>query len=51
MRLNQRGLWEDVLRGRNRERITQGRLLESRDEKKIFALLGVPWRPPEHRVC
>ncbi|CAL8583292.1 hypothetical protein XPA_008919 [Xanthoria parietina] len=51
MRLNQRGLWTDVLRGGKRERMTQGALLESRDERKIFGLLGVPWRPPEHRVC
>ena len=51
MRLNQRGLWTDVMRGRNRERITQGTLVEGKDEKKIFELLGVPWRPPEHRIC
>lgn len=51
MRLNQRGLWKDVLRGRNRERVTQGALVESQDERKIFGLLGVPWRPPEHRIC
>ena len=51
MRLNQRGLWKDVMRGRNRERITQGDLIEGRDEKKIFELLGVPWRPPHHRIC
>ena len=51
MRLNQRGLWKDVIRGRNRERITQGSLVESKDEKKIFELLGVPWRPPQHRIC
>ena len=51
MRLNQRGLWKDVMRGRNRERITQGTLVEGKDEKKIFELLGVPWRPPEHRIC
>lgn len=51
MRLNQRGLWKDVIRGRNRERITQGTLVEGKDEKKIFELLGVPWRPPQHRIC
>ena len=51
MRLNQRGLWKDVIRGRNRERITQGSLVEGKDEKKIFELLGVPWRPPQHRIC
>ncbi|KAL8913159.1 MAG: hypothetical protein Q9171_001953 [Xanthocarpia ochracea] len=51
LRLNQRGLWEDVMRGPGRQRVTQGRLLEGRDEKRIFELLGVPWRVPEHRIC
>ena len=51
MRLNQRGLWKDVVRGPRRERVTQGSLLEARSEERIFELLRVPWRPPEHRVC
>ena len=51
MRLNQRGLYADVMRGERRERITGGRLLEGRSEEKIFEILGVPWRPPEHRKC
>ncbi|KAI9840016.1 MAG: hypothetical protein M1819_000208 [Sarea resinae] len=51
MRLNQRGLWQDVLRSKSGERITQGVLVEGKSEKKIFELLGVPWRPPEHRIC
>jgi DNA polymerase IV len=51
MRLNQHGLWKDVIRGRNRERITQGSLLEGKSERRIFEILGVPYRPPEHRVC
>ena len=51
MRLNQRGLWKDVMGGQKRERITQGTLVESRSEEKIFELLGVPWRRPEHRIC
>lgn len=51
MRLNQRGLWRDVLRGRNRERVTQGSLVEGRSEERIFEVLGVPWRRPEHRIC
>ncbi|KAL9025376.1 MAG: hypothetical protein Q9196_005788 [Gyalolechia fulgens] len=50
-RLNQRGLWRDVIRGRNRERITQGSLVEGRSERRIFEILGVPWRPPGHRIC
>lgn len=49
-RLNQRGLYKDVIRGKGRERITEGTLVESRDERKIFDILGVPWRPPEHRI-
>ena len=51
MRLNQRGLWKDVIRGPQRQRITQGSLVESESEERIFELLGVPWRPPEHRIC
>jgi DNA polymerase IV len=51
MCLNQRGLFEDVLRGPNRVKMNAGRLLEGHDEKRIFELLGVPWRPPEHRIC
>jgi DNA polymerase IV len=49
-RLNQRGLYKDVIRGKAREKITEGTLVESRDERKIFDILGVPWRPPEHRT-
>ena len=51
MRLNQRGLWKDVIRGPKRERITQGTLVEGKSEKEIFRILDVPWRPPEHRIC
>lgn len=51
MRLNQRGLYKDVMRGPQRARLTQGTLVEGKDERKIFAALGVPWRPPEHRIC
>ncbi|PKY04610.1 putative DNA polymerase POL4 [Aspergillus campestris IBT 28561] len=45
MRLNQRGLYRDVVPG------TRGRLVEGRDERGIFGLLGVPWRAPEDREC
>lgn len=51
MRLNQRGLYKDVMRGPGRTKLTEGTLVEGRDERKIFAHLGVPWRPPEHRIC
>ncbi|UKZ53812.1 hypothetical protein TrVGV298_007612 [Trichoderma virens] len=51
MRLNQRGLYRDVLRGPNRAKITEGELVESRDEKRIFEILGVKWREPWERWC
>lgn len=49
MRLNQRGLWRDVMRGGGAR--TQGTLVEGKSEERIFELLGVPYRPPEHRIC
>lgn len=51
MRLNQRGLYEHVIRGYKRERVTQGELLEGKSEKKIFEILGVQWREPHERWC
>ncbi|QGA15458.1 hypothetical protein EYB26_003116 [Talaromyces marneffei] len=51
MRLNQHGLYKDVLRGPNQAKLTDGTLLEGRDEKRILEILGVPWRPPQHRNC
>ncbi|KAI1768266.1 hypothetical protein GGR53DRAFT_478503 [Hypoxylon sp. FL1150] len=51
MRLNQRGLFRDVLRNRDSTKITEGTLLEAREEKKIFAILGVRWREPHERWC
>lgn len=51
MRLNQRGLYKDALRGLNRQKVAEGELLEGRSEKKIFQILGVKWRAPEERWC
>ena len=51
MRLNQHGLYRDVMRGRLREKLTEGTLIEGHDEKRIFEILEVPYRPPEHRIC
>lgn len=50
-RLNQRGLYRDVMRGKQRERLTEGTVVESRDERKIFEVLGVPWREAHERNC
>ncbi|KAJ5494329.1 DNA polymerase family X [Penicillium fimorum] len=50
MCLNQKGLYTDVLRNQQ-VKLNGGRLVEGRDERRIFSVLGVPWRPPEHRIC
>jgi DNA polymerase IV len=50
MRLNQRGLYKDVIRGKGREKLSEGTLVEGKDERRIFEVLGVPYRPPEHRI-
>ncbi|KAF2472258.1 uncharacterized protein BDR25DRAFT_333623 [Lindgomyces ingoldianus] len=51
MRLNQKGLYKDVIKGKNREKLNEGTLVESKSEKKIFEILGVPWRAPTERIC
>ncbi|KAJ9647756.1 hypothetical protein H2199_001530 [Coniosporium tulheliwenetii] len=51
MRLNQRGLWRDVGRGPGRSKTAGGTLVEGRSERRIFEVLGVPWRMPEQRIC
>lgn len=52
MRLNQRGLYRDVLRAPyGRQKMTTGELIEGRDERKIFEILKVKWREPEERWC
>jgi DNA polymerase lambda/DNA polymerase IV len=51
MRLNQRGLYEEVMRGPQSIKVTEGELVEGRDEKRIFEILGVKWREPRDRWC
>lgn len=51
MRLNQRGLYKHALRGPGRVKIAEGELVEGRDEKRIFEVLGVKWRAPDQRWC
>ena len=52
MRLNQRGLYKDVLRGQGGKKVTEGMLVEEgMSEERIFEVLGVPWRRPEERNC
>lgn len=50
-RLNQHGLYKDVMRGEGRKKITDGTLIEGHSEMRIFDVLGVPWRLPCERKC
>ncbi|KAI1466642.1 uncharacterized protein F4812DRAFT_451609 [Daldinia caldariorum] len=51
MRLNQRGLFGNVLRGQGNIKMNGGTLLEGQDERGIFKILGVRWREPYERWC
>jgi DNA polymerase IV len=51
MRLNQRGLYRDALRGEGRKKLSEGELVEGREERRIFEVLGVRWREPHERWC
>ncbi|KAI1769727.1 DNA polymerase beta, thumb domain-containing protein [Hypoxylon cercidicola] len=51
MRLNQHGLFSNVVRRGGAKRINDGTLIEAKDEKRIFEVLGMPWREPEERCC
>jgi DNA polymerase IV len=55
MRLNQTGLYQEVAAGpRQRGKpksATRGKLLEGRDERRIFEILGVKWREAHERIC
>ncbi|KAK4051868.1 hypothetical protein OIV83_002573 [Microbotryomycetes sp. JL201] len=49
-RLNQRGLYKDVMRDRNGKKVTEGVREDCKTEKDIFEKLCVPYRPPEQRL-
>lgn len=61
MRLNQRGLYRETADGTARTRSGGGgggrkralgrELVEARDERRIFEVLGVRWREPHERWC
>jgi DNA polymerase/3'-5' exonuclease PolX len=48
-RLNQRGLYANVLRNSDSSKITTGVLIASKTEKDIFDALEVPYREPKDR--
>lgn len=47
----ERGLYRDVLRDANNVKVARGTLVEGKDERRIFAHLGVTWREPHERWC
>jgi DNA polymerase IV len=51
MRLNQRGLYKDAAGWPRNHKVTEEDLIEGRDEKRIFEILGVKWREPHERWC
>lgn len=50
MRLNQRGLYRDVMR-KGVEKLSEGTKISGNDEKEIFDILGVPYRGVTERDC
>lgn len=50
MRLNQRGLYKDIMR-KGAEKLNEGTKIGGKDEKAIFKMLGVHWREPTARIC
>lgn len=50
MRLNQRGLYKDVMR-KGAQKLNEGTKISGSDEKEIFSILGVPYRGPLERDC
>lgn len=47
--LNQRGLYRNVIRNRQSEKVTEGEIVASRTEEEIFDVLKIRWRPPHLR--
>lgn len=50
MRLNQRGLYKDVMR-KGAEKLNEGTKISGSEEREIFEILGVPYRGPTERNC
>ncbi|KAI1791356.1 hypothetical protein LXA43DRAFT_1140537 [Ganoderma leucocontextum] len=48
--LNQRGLYADVIRNSEGQKVTEGVLVASESEREIFDILGVPWQEPHERI-
>ncbi|KAF9374636.1 hypothetical protein BGX21_004076, partial [Mortierella sp. AD011] len=51
MRLSDKGLFADVIRGPKRQRVNQGRWVAGRTEREIFEYLGIDYLEPYEREC
>ncbi|CAG8594365.1 10187_t:CDS:2 [Ambispora gerdemannii] len=51
MRLNQHGLYTNVMRDAKGVKYNKGTLIAQRTEQEIFDALGVPYRPSNERIC
>ncbi|KAH8197934.1 hypothetical protein TruAng_007884 [Truncatella angustata] len=47
--LSHKGLFQGVIRDSHRKKTNDGVLVEARDERKIWDILGVPWLEPHER--
>ncbi|KAG0344443.1 hypothetical protein BG004_004478 [Podila humilis] len=51
MRLSDKGLFKNVLRGPKRQRLNEGEWVAGRTEKEIFDYLGIKYLEPHEREC
>lgn len=51
MRLSDKGLFDNVIRGKNRKKINEGRWVAGRTEREIFDYLKIKYLEPYEREC
>ncbi|KAF9911647.1 hypothetical protein EC991_002765 [Linnemannia zychae] len=51
MRLSDKGLFDNVLRGKNRKKVNEGRWVAGRTEREIFDYLKIKYLEPYEREC
>ncbi len=49
MSLSEHALVAEVARGRDREKLNEGKVVSTPDEKAVFDILGLPYREPRER--
>ncbi|KAF9156968.1 hypothetical protein BG015_009341 [Linnemannia schmuckeri] len=51
MRLSDKGLFDNVMRGKNRKKVNEGRWVAGRTEREIFDYLKIKYLEPYEREC